>query len=199
MKSKSDLLIQFLLKVSEFGAALQSDDVIEICGDTSRFKGVGAALEAATCNLANTLLDVSVACCQYQASSTILNLYNSTFNDYLQVQDYFACRNFHPVYEATVYEALCYEANRGLTWVAFTQILIVFFSMIMLMLRVAFVEVHEDSTTVNSDNRWNRIGKLLRRKRLKSLNEETSKGQILDISPIEIDCSKIPKDLHPNP
>ncbi|GAX24993.1 hypothetical protein FisN_2Lh276 [Fistulifera solaris] len=169
LKSKSDLLVHFLLKVSEFGAALQSDEVIEICGDTSRFKGVGASLEAATCNVANTLLDV---------------------------QDYFACQNFHPVYEATVYEALCYEANRGLTWVAFTQILIVFLSMIMLMLRVAFVEVYVDNMSASTNSTWNRLLKLLCLQGQKSLNEETSKEQVYEANRIEIESSKVRDDLN---
>lgn len=89
----------------------------------------------------------------------------------IQVQEYFACRNFHPIYESTVYEGLCYEANRGLTWVAFTQILIVFFSMIMLMLRVAFMDVDEskNESTAKPRSCFSRPTCLKRRK---STNDE---------------------------
>ena len=59
----------------------------------------------------------------------------------LTIRDYFQCRNWYPLYETTVYDAMCYEGTEGFTWVATTQFIVVFMAMVMLTLRGAFYDL----------------------------------------------------------
>lgn len=62
----------------------------------------------------------------------------------LSVADLFTCRNIQSLYAIIAYKAICYDSNNGFSWIATTQFLIVFFSMIMLTLRVAFKEIGDE-------------------------------------------------------
>jgi hypothetical protein len=57
------------------------------------------------------------------------------------VRLYFTCDNWYPLYEGLVYETLCYSGTDGFSWVASTQFVIVFMTMVILTLRIAFYEV----------------------------------------------------------
>ena len=57
------------------------------------------------------------------------------------IRQYFQCSNFYPIYETTVYDAICYDGLDGVTWVATTQFLVVFFAMIILTLRGTFYDL----------------------------------------------------------
>ena len=57
------------------------------------------------------------------------------------VRVYFTCDNWYPLYEGLIYEAVCYEGTDGFAWVASTQFVIVFMTMIILTLRITFYEV----------------------------------------------------------
>jgi len=69
---------------------------------------------------------------------------------------FFQCENWFPLYETTVYEAICYNGTEGFAWVASTQFAIVFLSCILLTLRAAFYDVDikkdADSKTNSPDN-----------------------------------------------
>ena len=54
-----------------------------------------------------------------------------------EVQRYFGCRNWFPVYEVAAHETICYEASDGFAWVTISQFIIVFVAMVVLTLRVA--------------------------------------------------------------
>ena len=62
----------------------------------------------------------------------------------VELQKYFSCQNWRPLYRLVMYDAVCYNANDGFYYVAITQFLIVIFAMIMLTCRVAFTEVDFD-------------------------------------------------------
>ena len=118
-------LFVILDAVISFGASLRENAVLEsgqtlseLCGrDPRDFEAIGRALENSVCGTATYLANV---------------------------RDYFSCANFRPVYEKVVYGALCYEGTQGFAAITLTQLLIVFFTMIMLTLRVAFAEVKDE-------------------------------------------------------
>jgi hypothetical protein len=58
------------------------------------------------------------------------------------------CSNWYPLYENTVYNAMCYSGTEGFAWVASTQLVIVFMAMFILTFRIAFygIEMSEPST-----------------------------------------------------
>jgi hypothetical protein len=58
-----------------------------------------------------------------------------------RVRLYFKCDNWYPLYEGLVYETLCYTGTEGFAWVASTQFVIVFMTMVILTLRITFYEV----------------------------------------------------------
>ncbi|KAL7576636.1 hypothetical protein ACA910_005573 [Epithemia clementina (nom. ined.)] len=60
------------------------------------------------------------------------------------VKRYFWCRNWSPVYVTFVHEAICYDAQTGLAWVASSMLCIVGFSMIALSLRAAIFEIEQE-------------------------------------------------------
>jgi len=67
-------------------------------------------------------------------------------NELLALQTYFSCNNWQPLYATVAYEALCYAGTTGFSWIATTQLFIVVFAMVMLTLRVGFVETPDDET-----------------------------------------------------
>jgi hypothetical protein len=62
---------------------------------------------------------------------------------------FFNCANWYPLYEGLSYETLCYSGTEGFVWIASTQFVIVFMTMVMLTLRITFyeVEVMEEPNT----------------------------------------------------
>ena len=70
----------------------------------------------------------------------------------VELQTYFSCANWRPLYRLVMYDAVCYNANDGFYYVAITQFLIVVFAMIMLTCRVAFTEVDFDKDEDGNDN-----------------------------------------------
>ena len=71
----------------------------------------------------------------------------------VELQTYFSCDNWRPLYVLVMYDAVCYNANDGFYFVGITQFLIVVFAMIMLTCRVAFTEVDFDKDEDGNDNR----------------------------------------------
>ena len=57
------------------------------------------------------------------------------------VRDFVQCGNWYPLYETTVYEALCYDGTKGFAYVASTQFVIVFMAFVILTFRVAFGDI----------------------------------------------------------
>jgi hypothetical protein len=57
------------------------------------------------------------------------------------------CSNWYPLYENTVYSAMCYSGTEGFAWVASTQFVIVFMAMFILTFRIVFydIEISEPS------------------------------------------------------
>jgi len=53
------------------------------------------------------------------------------------VADLFDCAKWKALYTTIVYDSLCYEGTRGMSWMALMQFLVVFFSMVMLTLLYA--------------------------------------------------------------
>jgi hypothetical protein len=51
------------------------------------------------------------------------------------------CSNWFPLYENTVYNAMCYSGTDGFAWVASTQFVIVFMAMFILTFRVVFYDI----------------------------------------------------------
>jgi hypothetical protein len=120
LKELVERILALLHVTSKFGEVIGSEGDIfaDMCGtNLTTINAIGLAVEQQSCVLADTLLDI---------------------------QDYFACGNFYPVYEIVVHKAVCLDGNEGFAWVAFPQLCIVFFSMIMLTLRVAFAETKEE-------------------------------------------------------
>lgn len=60
------------------------------------------------------------------------------------VQLYFSCGNWRPLYNEVAYDTICYSANDAFYYISLTFFCIVLFAMIMLTLRGAFAEVHVD-------------------------------------------------------
>eukprot|EP00934_Nitzschia_sp_Nitz4_P007545 Nitzschia sp. Nitz4//scaffold1_size375055//99440//101442//NITZ4_000238-RA/size375055-augustus-gene-0.710-mRNA-1//-1//CDS//3329540931//7535//frame0 len=58
-----------------------------------------------------------------------------------QIRLFFQCENWFPLYESTMYNAVCYDGTDGFAWVAVTQFVIVFFSALLLTFRAAFYDV----------------------------------------------------------
>ena len=85
---------------------------VQQCGsDPSVLDADALLLTTKVCNLATT----------WQASNKIVS-----------------CDNWYPIYETIVHEGLCHHATRGLAWMTFSSLLIVFCALTMLTFRVAF-------------------------------------------------------------
>ena len=90
------------------------------------------------------------------ASSQICKL-TELFQD---IRLYFGCDNWFPLYEQSVYTAMCYSGTDGFAWVTSTQCVIVFMSMIILTFRVAFYDIEiegakEEMKLVENDESQN--------------------------------------------
>eukprot|EP00536_Pseudo-nitzschia_multiseries_P008395 jgi/Psemu1/66506/estExt_Genemark1.C_2120035 len=57
------------------------------------------------------------------------------------VREFVQCHNWYPLYETTVYEALCYDGTEGFAYVATTQFVITFMAFVILTFRVAFWDI----------------------------------------------------------
>jgi hypothetical protein len=125
------ILLRLLTKVTDVVRRLESTDSItfeDVCGrDPVVFTTLARALGDEVCSVTQTLGDV---------------------------QTYFSCDNWHPLYETTMYDAVCYEGNEGFKWIATAQFFIVLFALIMLTLRVGFVEIEEEDNAVRGCRRW---------------------------------------------
>lgn len=102
--------------------------VAEICGaDPKEFVASAAtnAFEEALCDLGEALVNV---------------------------QKFFSCENWRPLYRLVVYDAVCYNSNDGFYYVSITQFCIVVFAMIMLTCRVAFTEIEPDEDGATSND-----------------------------------------------
>lgn len=66
---------------------------------------------------------------------------------------FFQCENWFPLYETTVYEAICYDATDGFAYVASTQFVIVFMAFWIVTLRTAFwdVQIGDDDDRSSPD------------------------------------------------
>ena len=71
----------------------------------------------------------------------------------VELQTYFSCDNWRPLYVLVMYDAVCYNANDGFYFVGITQFFIVVFAMIMLTCRVALKEVDFDKDEDGNDKR----------------------------------------------
>ncbi|KAL7567527.1 hypothetical protein ACA910_009535 [Epithemia clementina (nom. ined.)] len=60
------------------------------------------------------------------------------------VNRFFWCRNWSPVYTIFMYEAICYDAQTGLSWVASTTFAIVFCAFIVFLLRAGAFDPQEE-------------------------------------------------------
>lgn len=106
--------------VQQFGAIVEeSTELIRgVCGfgadQTQNLVGIADTLQGQMCSMVAILTDV---------------------------RDFVQCGNWYPLYETTVYEALCYDGTRGFAYVASTQFVIVFMAFVVLTFRVAFWEI----------------------------------------------------------
>jgi hypothetical protein len=72
-----------------------------------------------------------------------------------EVRVFFNCENFYPLYEGITYDTVCYSGTDGFAWVASTQFVIVFMTMVILTLRITFyegevVEEEQDNTSMDA-------------------------------------------------
>lgn len=120
--SHVERFFQLAYNISAY-ALSPSDEFKEICGgDPVLLTAAATTVQLQSCLLADTVKDI---------------------------QQLLTCQNFHPPYEAIVYNALCREGNKGLAWLSIAQISIIFFTMIMLTLRIAFVDDEVDGVHEN--------------------------------------------------
>lgn len=68
-----------------------------------------------------------------------------------EVRVYLNCDNWYPIYEGLIYETVCYDGTDGFAWVASTQFVIVFMTMIILTLRITFYEVEVEMMDEEED------------------------------------------------
>jgi hypothetical protein len=116
-------LVQAVKKVDVFTSSLSSDASFQnvICGGiTNNVVVVAQTTSEQLCRIVEILKDVGL---------------------FLQ------CSNWFPLYENTVYNAICYSGTDGFAWVTSTQFVIVFMAMLILMFRIVFydIEISEPS------------------------------------------------------
>jgi hypothetical protein len=71
---------------------------------------------------------------------------------------YFQCSNWYPLYENSMYGALCYSGTDGFAWVTTTQLIIVLMAMLILTFRIVFYDItvsepKENEVDVDSFNK----------------------------------------------
>jgi hypothetical protein len=57
------------------------------------------------------------------------------------VRLYFQCSNWYPLYENSMYDAVCYSGTDGFAWVTITQLIIVLMAMLILTFRIVFYDI----------------------------------------------------------
>ena len=91
--------------------------------------------------------------------SALAETTNSNLCDVISVMEtirqYFQCRNWYPLYETIVYDAICYDGMEGFTWVVSTQFVVVVMALIILTLRGAFYDL--DIAEASCDNDVNQV------------------------------------------
>ena len=119
-------ILNFLPQVGQFGTVttMAAPYITSICGVTPR-------------SLVTTAKNVDDIICQI---AILLG----------GVRDLFRCYNWYPLYEVTTYDAICYSGTNGFAWVASTQFVIVFMTMVILTLRVTFYELPTIGEMVNT-------------------------------------------------
>lgn len=104
---------QTVLDLANALEGLSPEEYQQVCGvQKSTFKSLAYSVEASTCLLAASMVDV---------------------------RSYFSCGNWNPLYIKSVYDGVCYSGNRGLYYVCITQFMMVVFAMVMLTLRASFL------------------------------------------------------------
>ena len=112
--------LSYLSEIMLLTSALvaQASPILQQCGaDATSINGAVETLQLQACTVANSIYDVG---------------------------DFLTCANWNSLYVTVIYEAVCYQATTGFSWLATTQFLIIFFSLIMLTLRVAFYEIQDE-------------------------------------------------------
>lgn len=92
---------------------------------------------AAECNEDPASLQTSLVTLQSMLCGTAESVYNLTA--------YFSCQNFNGLYATVAYDAVCYNGNGGLAWVASTQFVVLVCAMVLLTLRSGFRESVDES------------------------------------------------------
>jgi len=114
-------IVQSLFSFISNLADENEEEFKEICGpDLNLFNLAAVFLREQICIVTNTIFDV---------------------------QEFFACNNWHPLYSKLMYDAVCLNGVKGFQSITLTQIVIVFCAAILLTLRVAFYEVSEQDET----------------------------------------------------
>ena len=75
-------------------------------------------------------------------------------NALFDVQDFFSCRNWYPLYSVVMHESVCAEGFEGFHYVAISQFSIVVFAMIMLTTRVAFYDIMDEENAEKERLSW---------------------------------------------
>lgn len=68
----------------------------------------------------------------------------------VRLKDYFECNNWYPLYEESMYNALCYDGTDGFSWITWSQMAIVFLSILILTVRAGFYEL-ENAMGIGSE------------------------------------------------
>jgi hypothetical protein len=118
LSHRIDMIFQAMTQMKDFRTIVQhpGQDFQTLCGQDPTAMTIAAELaESQLCTSAHFLSDV-----------------RSHFN---------SCPNWYPLYETAAYDTMCYSGTDGLAWLAITQCIIVFVSMLVLTMRVAFYPV----------------------------------------------------------
>jgi hypothetical protein len=129
MQDTVDAIVRVFGSIVEVAVDLRDNaiDIEVICGsDSGLITSFAEAVQLQVCTLAITLFDI---------------------------QAFFSCDNWHPLYAVVVHDAICYEGTDGFHYIAITQFVIVFLAMVMVTLRVAFKEL-QDEEDAEADRRW---------------------------------------------
>ena len=109
--------------VFEFTAFVEesSDSLQTLCGfeDPDAFTQAANATNEQLCGIAEVLRDIQI---------------------------YFQCDNWFPLYETSAYNAMCYSGVDGFAWIASTQFIVVFMAMVLLTFRGVLFYGNEEST-----------------------------------------------------
>lgn len=79
-------------------------------------------------------------------SRFLIDVFCSAGDILRELRDFLKCDNWYPLYENTIYDAVCYEGTDGFAWVTITQFIIVFMAMVILTFRIVFydIDIEED-------------------------------------------------------